>query len=318
MWNDFKSRFIVECLNNKARVRWDIKHLTVSEGIGYGMLMAVSYGDKDTFNKLWRFYKHFLNEHNLMHWKVAEEGVIEKNAATDSDEDCAIALVMAHNKWISSEEFVYEKEAKDLIKAIKEFEIEKNTYIVKPGDMWGGGSITNISYFAPAYYKIFGEFTNDEEFWSKVVDKCYEIIKFNQVINKSKGGLVSDWCNASGNKVSKSYVHGYDATRTLWRIAIDYLWFNDLRAKSYCEKNNEWMTSQGFPEGIKDGYSLEGKPLSARQSITFIASFAMTTILDEKLKQKFISKIKTVNPCNYFDWCFLLLSDLFLSDRFKI
>ena len=39
--------------------------------------------------------------------------------------------------------------------------VEPGTYVIKPGDTWGGTSCTNPSYFAPAWYRIFADFTGN-------------------------------------------------------------------------------------------------------------------------------------------------------------
>jgi hypothetical protein len=54
---------------------------TVSEGIGYGMLLAVYFNDRETFDGLYRYCKlHFVNpadpnKYSVMHWKVRADGV---------------------------------------------------------------------------------------------------------------------------------------------------------------------------------------------------------------------------------------------------
>lgn len=310
MWNEFKKTLIVE-YDDVSRVAWDTRLLTVSEGIGYGMLMSVTYDDIVTFDKLWKFYCKYKNQHGLMHWKVTITSVVEENAATDSDEDCAMALILAYKKW-KNEKYLFD--AKELIKSIKTYEIED--YIIKPGDMWGGKKILNISYFAPAYYKVFGEVTNDSEFWNKVVDKCYEIIDKNQKLNNSVGLLVSDWCDSDGRKVEgMKYYFGYDATRTMWRIATDYLWFKDERAKVLCDRNNEWIKN-GILNDIGDGYSLTGKKVNPNKNLTFISALSMTSILDNELKEHFTNLINNIKPKTYFDWCLGMLALSLLNNKF--
>src|ERR1035437_5021289 len=108
-----------------------------------------------------------------------------------------------------------------MIGKIKQYEVENGTYVLKPGDKWGGSETTNISYLAIAYLREFGKFTNDASFWNGVADKSYSIIFNNLSNNNAKGGLVSDWCNANGTQASgKSLNYAYDACRTPWRIAF--------------------------------------------------------------------------------------------------
>ena len=69
------------------------------EGIGYGMLLAVYFDDKATFDGLWAYANIHLNAQGLMHWRIGPDGnVWGHNAATDADEDMALALIVADRK----------------------------------------------------------------------------------------------------------------------------------------------------------------------------------------------------------------------------
>src|SRR5215510_14436263 len=79
---------------------------TVSEGIAYGMLMAVYMATKDDqtlFDDLWRYSQAHLNGNGLMNWAISSGGMTTGGgAATDADEDIAFALVMADKQWGSA------------------------------------------------------------------------------------------------------------------------------------------------------------------------------------------------------------------------
>jgi Glycosyl hydrolases family 8 len=68
-YNVFKSAYLENCGSN-IRVKWDDVSKTVSEGIGYGMLLAVYANDKASFDGLYNYYKSFLNDDGLMHWQI--------------------------------------------------------------------------------------------------------------------------------------------------------------------------------------------------------------------------------------------------------
>ena len=74
---------------------------TASEGIGYGMLVAVYMDEQDVFDKLWKYEQLHLNARGLMDWQIDPEGTAPSGtgAATDGDEDMAFALIMADKKW---------------------------------------------------------------------------------------------------------------------------------------------------------------------------------------------------------------------------
>jgi len=71
-----------------------------SEGIGYGMEIAVYMDDQATFDKLWQYEQIHRGTNGLMDWEISPTGgVLGSGAASDGDEDMAFALVMADKKW---------------------------------------------------------------------------------------------------------------------------------------------------------------------------------------------------------------------------
>ena len=73
---------------------------TVSEGIAYGMLLAVYANDQPTFDKLWQYSQAHLDGNGLMNWYIGPAGeTLGTGAATDADEDMAFALIVADARW---------------------------------------------------------------------------------------------------------------------------------------------------------------------------------------------------------------------------
>lgn len=254
---------------------------TVSEGMGYGMILAVYFDDQALFDDFYGYVKLYHNSNGLMGWQIDSNGNIVgaggKDCATDADEDMALALIFASKKW-GSGKYNYGEEAKKLINNLYNCCVERGTNVLKPGDTWGGSQVTNPSYFAPAWYKIFAQFTGDNR-WNSVADKCYEII---DNVNRLNGGtgLVPDWCTAQGTQANgQGYNYSYDAARYPWRTAIDYSWFGDSRAKNNCDLIAGFFKKQGGATAIVDGYSIQGSKTGQYHNATFIgpvASAAMT------------------------------------------
>ncbi|GAL64937.1 glycoprotein gp2 [Algibacter lectus] len=59
-------------MNGRYRIKFDTPSETVSEGIGYGMLLSVYANDKELFDGLWLYYKDFSNNNGVMNWKISE------------------------------------------------------------------------------------------------------------------------------------------------------------------------------------------------------------------------------------------------------
>lgn|GEM_PF-1046116 len=88
-YNTWHSTYVVDGGNGTLRVQRDISsdYDTVSEGIAYGMLIAVYFNDQVTFDKLYGYVKkHLVRANNdsidnplaplpVMHWKVSKTGV---------------------------------------------------------------------------------------------------------------------------------------------------------------------------------------------------------------------------------------------------
>jgi len=60
---------------DQARIKWDNPAQTVSEGIGYGMLIFVFMDNvknntQGKFDKLWKYYQSHLDGQGLMNWKI--------------------------------------------------------------------------------------------------------------------------------------------------------------------------------------------------------------------------------------------------------
>ena len=75
---------------------------TVSEGIGYGMLIAYFHGDKELFDALWAYniIARDNNNNGLMPWELLSfSATVSTAAALDADLDVATALILASRKW---------------------------------------------------------------------------------------------------------------------------------------------------------------------------------------------------------------------------
>lgn len=253
-----------------ARIKWDDSKAessgcpngkcTVSEGIGYGMLIFV-YMDNPTnntqakFDNLWKYYKAFSTD-GVMNWIV--DGCNQKKddgGATDAELDVAFALLMAYKQWGNEQ---YLTDAKKLINSIWSLEVDQ-AKLLKPGSRFGNPY--NPSYFATGVLRIFQEVDPAHD-WASVANNCLALAKKCQ---NSTTGLVPDWCNNGGSSVdyngSGTNKYGYDAVRTPWRITLDYLWFGTKAAKEFLAPITPWIkksTPQSSPNYIRAQYNTDG------------------------------------------------------------
>ena len=328
-YNTWKTNFVEACSNGRFRVKFDDRSQTVSEGIGYGMLLSAYAGDRILFDGLWNYYKDNRNGNGVMNWKINGcSGTAGANGATDADIDAAMALIVADYQWGTSGAINYKNDAKALITAIKNFEVEGGSYVIKPGDQFGGSNLTNPSYFAPGYFRTFATYMNDS-FWNNVADKTYVVINNNLSVNNAAGGLVSDWSTASGSYSSAAggYANGgrnysYDAARTPWRIAVDYVWYGNASAKTYSKKSSDFVRiNLGGSQNVKDGYSQNGSAVSGYHNSTFVGAFAAAAMGGDNQSHldNSYSDLKGINDAgSYFNqtlktlYLFLLTGNFYL------
>lgn len=285
-YEEWKERYLTSRgANGLLRVRMPTADdKTSSEGIAYGMLLSAYLDDRVTFDALWGYARRYLNENGMMGWEVSRTGeLLDRTAATDADEDIAFALLAADARWGG-----YGDAADAMIRSLMEHAVEKPSYVLKPGDSWGGSQVTNPSYFAPAYYKAFAERTADPR-WERVADASYAIL--DRVVEKHSRatGLQPDWVTAAGDSAlggtgpsddGFEFDYGYNASRVPWRLAMDAAWNCDPRAVRHLARLNAFFARIG-PEKMRDGYLLDGRPVGRWHTAAFVAPVAAGAVLSE-------------------------------------
>src|SRR5579872_632337 len=245
---------------------------TVSEGIGYGMLLAVYMNDQSLFDGLWKYEQHWVDGAGLMNWYIQADGSglgpNGQGGATDADEDMAFALVLADRQWggQGSLDKPYAAYALSQIQAIWNSEIQ-DSKLPKPGE-WGGWNTVNISYFAPAYYRVFAKL-DPSHAWATVVSTAYDTIAYavNAANGNATNGLVPAWCDDSHGSPCKPIDmnipndtgYQYDSCRTPFRIGLDWCWNGETRAQSYVALTSAFFAPIGAAS-IADTYGLDGTP----------------------------------------------------------
>jgi endo-1,4-beta-D-glucanase Y len=316
---------------------------TVSEGIAYGMTIAVYMNDQPLFDDLWKYaLLHSWNGTILMNWYISSNGSLGMNpsgngAATDADEDMAWALVMADKQWggQGSLSKSYLDYAKQLVNDIWLHEIHDGK-LPKNGSSWGDWNSLNVSYFAPAYYRVFAKVTGKAEWGTDVVKCVYDTIQSN--LTDSNGnqsnGLVPAFSTSTGGEAKVGdgqpplkHHYQYDSCRTPFRIGQDACMFNDPLAKSYVGKTSAFFAGIGAAN-IKDGYELNGTPkpefpdVFMGRSAAFIGPAAVGAMHSSQYQTFINDAWNLLKPNNlwcggqYYDESWTMLSMLMLSGNF--
>jgi Endoglucanase Y len=305
-----------------ARIKWDDPTLTVSEGIGYGMLVFV-YMDNTVnntqgkFDKLWAYYKAHLDNNGtgLMNWKVQgfTTNTPGTGGATDGDIDVAFALCLAYYQWGDAS---YKTDATTQLGKIWSSEVSGN--MLKPGDSFTDPQ--NPSYYITAGLDMFNKIKFDNNAWGTVATNCYSLL--SKAAN-STTGLVPDWCDASGTANSRGLTYTFDAARVPWRMGLAYCWYGDASAKTIAGNMNTWIKSStgGDPSKIMSGYNLNGTQIAGTAGSynlpTYIGPFACAAMVDAS-NQTWLNACYTrlctfIDNDNYYNQCLKVLSLLLLT-----
>jgi len=288
VWHAATATAVTESMLSSEYSAWKMKHVkactdgssvvtkdggaVVSEGIGYGMLIAAGFDDRALFDGLWKYYVDHEDPLGLMNWSTGvcdAAGNNDANAATDGDLDTAMALVQASARWPDGS---YLADAKTLTGAIvaSETELCGERAILRPGDKFGGCSDmssarVNPSYFAPGYYRVFAaKFPEQAERWNALVAGSYELYPLYQA---RMSGLVPDWAAVDGSDWYGA-MYSYDACRTPWRVMVDYAWSGEPKAKTMLQGVRGWVDANGTG--------------SMPSNSAFLGSFALAAAYDQQ------------------------------------
>lgn len=295
-WNSAKSATVSDTQLQAEYAAWKLAHVeactngssivvndgalvsegaVLSEGIAHGMLLSVAMTDQALFDGLWKFYQDHLDKNGLMNSKTAKcegPGNNNANAATDADLDATMALLQAAARWPNATTD-YRSKAEALASKIVQFESDmcSGRRILRPGDAVGGCSDPNNprinpSYFSPGYYKVFAHyFSSQASTWLALSDASYQLYAIYQA---RMNNLVPDWSAPDGSDNGSQY--SWEACRTPWRVAVDYAWTGDTRAKTFMQKISSWVDAHG------------GLPNAAQeQNSAFVGAFALAGGYDQ-------------------------------------
>lgn len=316
--------------------------ITVSEAHGYGMMILALMAGHDPeakvcFDGMYRYFRAHPSKMNedLMAWQQADKNrkIVDINgvdSATDGDMDIAYALLLADKQWGSNGDINYLAEAKKVINAIMESDVNKSEWILKLGDWASDDSpSTRPSDFMLQHLKAFEKATGDSN-WNKVIDNTYGIIQSIFKEYSPNTGLLPDFVIKKDGKFmptppeflesDNDGFYYYNSCRTPWRIATDYLMTGDTRAKTQLDKLNEWIRTKtgNEPENITAGYKLDGTSIEDYEDLSFSAPFMVSAMINKDNQQwlndlwDYNMKVSTEDDL-YFGNCIRLLSTIVVT-----
>lgn len=311
-----------------------------SEGMSYGMMLAVQMDKQDEFNRLWKWAKtHMVHAqapyNGYFSWHNKPNGEpIDANPASDGEEWFIMALLFASNRWGDGEGiFNYSAEAQNILDTALHTEDgasslatnmfnKDNHQVVFVPTIGRDSSFTDPSYHLPAYYELWARWAKrDNEFWARAAQASRAFWKTS---SNAQTGLNPDYAQFDGSPTGGDHADfRFDAFRAASNIAVDYAWF--AADEWEVEQSNrllEFFYTQGMDKYVNQ-YSLDGKPLSSDRSPGLAAMNAVAALAatnehaPEFVQALWDTKIPT-GKWRYYDGLLYFLALLHVSGKFQI
>lgn len=327
LWYQYKDNYLEPVSLRSLDKQRD--NITTSEGQSYTMLRSVWMDDKDTFDTVWQWSKDNLErkEDHLMSWLFGKDTngayrVLSDqggyNTATDADSDMALSLLFASKRWGDQ---TYFGDAIVMIRDIWNKEvitINGKPYLLANNvekTENKSTAIVNPSYFSPYAYKIFATVDPTHD-WLGLASTSYDILNKSMGMNLDKSStnlMPPDWIvidkktaavEAPPAQTGLSTNWSYDAMRTPWRIALDYIWFGDERAKATLDRMSFLKTEWEKNNALAISYMHDGTVVSATQApAIYGGAIGYFIVADPRDAQElYATKLEALYDTNRSSW----------------
>ena len=319
-----------------------------TEGMSYGMMMAVQLDKKDEFDRIWKWARTnmYLDEgpnKGYFCWSNNLDGSKRaRGAAPDGEEFFIMALLFASKRWGDGEGiFNYSAEAKAIM----------NTAVHGNNPMWDPETKyiklicecdwTDPSYHLPHFYEMYGELSGvDVELWKETAKASREFLK---KACHPVTGMNPEYSEYDGSPNVRDFIakkfgwrHDWfysDAYRTIANIGLDYSWFEaDDWAVDITKKLRDFFADKCV---IVDGeptfkiYEIDGTELEedVMHPYALIATNAMSALATKKgeMDENAIKAVKQFwdlplrkGKRRYYDNCLQLFAMMALSGNYRM
>jgi oligosaccharide reducing-end xylanase len=334
----------------------DIKNRDArTEGLSYGMMIAVQLNKKEVFDRIWRWSKKY-HQHQTgpregyFAWSYDPKAMKKNSEGSASDGELyyITSLLFASNRWGNNTGIDYYAQARRILDAMWKKDGTGNIYnlinlksrqitFVPEGNNYNW---TDPSYHLPAFYEIWAQYAKDghEQFYRDCADTsrvflhraCHPVT-----------GLNSDYAEFSGKPHPTPWMKEgfrYDSWRVPMNIAMDYIWFGKDKVwqEDYAERIQNFLRSKGI-DSYDDQFNLDGSTpqfiLQAggfkklRHSIGLVSTAASTALIgNNKASLDFVNALwnAKLEPYEdgyfdpYYDGLLYLFSLMHLSGKYQI
>jgi len=337
--------YVTDIKNNDAR----------TEGLSYGLMVAVQLNKKDVFDRIWRWTNKYLQHHggardSYFAWSIEPRTLKHNSEGSASDGELYFItdLLFASNRWGNNTGINYYAEARKILDAmwskdgtdgVRNLINVEHKLITFTPDNWGY-NWTDPSYNLPAFFEIWAEYANDgkEQFYRECADSAR--VYLHRACHPETA-LNADYTEFDGKPRTTHWIPAafrYDSWRVPMNIAMDYAWFakDKVWQEDYSVRIQNFLSVKGI-DTFEDQFNVDGsRPeviLQAggfkklRHSIGLVSTVATTSLMGREAKSRgFVDALwnSKLEPYEdgyfdpYYDGLLYLFSLMHLSGNYQI
>ena len=255
----------------------DIKNHDVrTEGMSYGLMIAVQMDRQEIFDRLWRWSKTYMQHQDgplkgYFAWSLNTDGTRKaEGPASDGELYFVTSLIFASNRWGNDGDINYLAEAQNILNCSWEKDgsegvnpfINKENHLITFVPEGFGANFTDPSYHLASFYEVWARWADDgrADFYRECAAASREYL--HKSINPETG------LNPDTNQYDGSMFPGnrwftpafrYDSWRVPMNIALDYSWAcaDQEWQQQYAQKIQNFFLSQGIDTYV-DQYNVDG------------------------------------------------------------
>jgi oligosaccharide reducing-end xylanase len=297
----------------------DLKNHDVrTEGMSYGMMIAVEMNRKDIFDRLWRWAQRYMLIRQgpmagYYAWSCKTDGTHNaEGPASDGELYMITSLIFASNRWGNHSGIDYLAEAQRLLRLAREGNTKNGEHALinakhrlitfTPGGF--GARFTDPSYHVPAFYEVWARWAADghADYYRACADSSRQFL--HRCVDPSTA-LSPDFTTYDGRPLTlpgNQPMKGnrdfrYDSWRVPMNIALDYSWAcaDSTWQRHYANTLQDFFFNKGLDAYI-DQYRTDGMPAEnpyqgggkpgLRHSVGLVSTLAAASLAADHTKAR--------------------------------
>lgn len=319
--------------DDEAYIQNVLEGLIKTDGMGYGLLIAVELGKKEEFDRLWAY-----TENNLQYASGVREGYLywtDSEGVEMPDPNgmsyAATALLFARARWGDP---AYQDDAEVLLHAMLHREddnggevvedvhniFDADTGLVVQSPMGISATHVHPGFVMPGFYVVWADRgpAEDRERWEEITDAARDFLP--EAVDEDTG-LPPDLTNLDGSAVTDRF--GTEAVRVGLNLAVDYTWH--AADPWQVEQADRWLgffADEGLDEYV-GAYTIDGEPRATTRSGALIAiNGALAAVATLPEREDFVQAVWDLpvptGDQRYYEGVMYLMSLLLLGGKLSV